>query len=130
MIDEVTVSTNAREEMINIDRSILRFLKRSEIKDGVLTIFIPHTTAAVTINENADPSVVRDMIKGLATIVPRRGGYSHAEGNSDAHIKASLIGHSERLVIAGGTPLLGTWQSVYFCEFDGPRTRRMILQIK
>jgi secondary thiamine-phosphate synthase enzyme len=130
MIDEITVNSTSREELINIDRDIAGFIKRSEIKDGTITIFVPHTTAAVTINENADPSVVRDIIKGLATVIPRRGGYSHVEGNSDAHIKASLIGHSERLIVSGGRPLLGTWQSVYFCEFDGPRTRRMILQIQ
>ncbi|HUT64945.1 MAG TPA: secondary thiamine-phosphate synthase enzyme YjbQ [Spirochaetota bacterium] len=130
MIDEITVNSTAREELINIDRDIAGFIKRSEIKDGAITIFVPHTTAAVTINENADPSVARDIIKGLATVIPRNGGYSHIEGNSDAHIKASLIGHSERLIVSGGRPLLGTWQSVYFCEFDGPRTRRMILQIQ
>lgn len=130
MIDEITVNSTAREELINIDRDIAGFIKRSEIKDGAITIFVPHTTAAVTINENADPSVARDIITGLATVIPRNGGYSHIEGNSDAHIKASLIGHSERLIVSGGRPLLGTWQSVYFCEFDGPRTRRMILQIQ
>ena len=129
MIDEITVNSTAREELINIDRDIAGFIKRSEIKDGTITIFVPHTTAAVTINENADPSVARDIITGLATVIPRKGGYTHGEGNSDAHIKASLIGHSERL-ISGGRTLLGTWQSVYFCEFDGPRTRRMILQIQ
>ena len=130
MIDEITVNSTAREELINIDRDIAGFIKRSEIKDGAITIFVPHTTAAVTINENADPSVARDIITGLATVIPRNGGYSHIEGNSDAHIKASLIGHSERLIVSGGRPLLGTWQSVYFCEFAGPRTRRMILQLQ
>jgi secondary thiamine-phosphate synthase enzyme len=130
MIDEITVNSTAREELINIDRDIAGFIKRSEIKDGTITIFVPHTTAAVTINENADPSVARDIITGLAMVIPRKGGYTHGEGNSDAHIKASLIGHSERLIVSGGRPLLGTWQSVYFCEFDGPRTRRMILQIQ
>ena len=130
MVEETAVNTKAHEELVNIDRTISDFIKRSEIKDGILTIFVPHTTAAVTINENADPSVIADIITGLAKIVPRRGGYLHGEGNSDAHIKASLIGHSEILIISGGRPLLGTWQSVYFCEFDGPRTRRIILQMQ
>jgi secondary thiamine-phosphate synthase enzyme len=130
MVEQTAVNTKAHEELVNIDRTISDFIKRSEIKDGILTIFVPHTTAAVTINENADPSVIADIITGLAKIVPRRGGYLHGEGNSDAHIKASLIGHSEILIISGGRPLLGTWQSVYFCEFDGPRTRRIILQMQ
>jgi secondary thiamine-phosphate synthase enzyme len=130
MVKEISVNSNTREEMINIDPAVTEFIRGSKITEGVLTVFIPHTTAAVTINENADPSVVSDIITELRTMVPKRVSHTHGEGNSDAHIKASLIGHSERLIVSGGRPLLGTWQSLYFCEFDGPRTRRIFLHIQ
>jgi len=130
MVKEISVNSNAREEMINIDPAVTEFIRDSDVREGVLTVFVPHTTAAVTINENADPSVAGDIMKGLRKIAPKGAGYKHSEGNSDAHIKASLIGHSERLIVSGGRPLLGTWQSLYFCEFDGPRTRRIFLQIQ
>ena len=130
MVKEISVNSSTREEMINIDPVVAEFIRDSKVREGVLTIFVPHTTAAVTINENADPSVVCDIIKGLQTMIPKRAGYTHSEGNSDAHIKASLIGHSERLIVSSGRLLLGTWQSLYFCEFDGPRTRRIFLHIQ
>ena len=95
----------------------------------MLTVFVPHTTAAVTINENADPTVVADILYKLGDLIPKRDKYRHMEGNSDAHVKASLCGSSERILVSGGRPVLGTWQSVYFCEFDGPRTRRVIMRI-
>ncbi len=128
-IEEIPVKSRSRIEFINLDGIIRDFLNRTGQKEGVLTIFVPHTTAGVTINENADPSVVRDIIKTTEKLVPYRGDYTHFEGNSDAHIKASLFGHSETIIISGGKPLLGTWQSVYFCEFDGPRSRRVILSL-
>jgi len=130
MIEEITVRSRSREEFINVDAKIDGFIKKSGIKEGNLTIFVPHTTAAVTINENADPNVAKDIILELEKIVPYRNNYKHFEGNSDAHIKASLLGQSETIIVTGGKPLLGTWQSVYFCEFDGPRTRRIIFNIK
>ena len=130
MVKEISVSSNTREEMINIDRAVSEFIRDSKVKDGVLTIFVPHTTAAVTINENADPAVASDIMMGLRKIAPEGAGYAHSEGNSDAHIKASLLGHNERLIVSGGRPLLGTWQSLYFCEFDGPRTRRILLHLQ
>ncbi|MBN2323700.1 MAG: YjbQ family protein [Spirochaetes bacterium] len=130
MVKEISVISNTREEMINIDPAVAEFIRGSEVREGVLTVFIPHTTAAVTINENADPRVVGDILTELRTMVPKRASHTHGEGNSDAHIKASLIGHSERLIVSGGRPLLGTWQSIYFCEFDGPRTRRIFLHIQ
>jgi len=130
MVEEVAVQSRSREEFINVDSIIRDFIKRSGINEGLLTIFVPHTTAAITINENADPSVVRDIIRNLARLIPHHGDYTHSEGNSDAHIKASLFGHEETVIVMGGKPLLGTWQSVYFCEFDGPRTRRLILRIR
>jgi len=130
MIEEITIHSTRREEFINLDKRIDEFIKKAGTKEGLLTIFVPHTTAAVTINENADPSVVKDIIYELGKFVPYRDNYQHYEGNSDAHIKASLLGPEQTLIISGGKPLLGTWQSVYFCEFDGPRTRRVILRLE
>jgi secondary thiamine-phosphate synthase enzyme len=99
------------------------------MESGIVTLFVPHTTAGVTINENADPSVQSDMLRGLAEIAPEsQGFYRHAEGNSDSHIKASLVGASEQILVDSGKLVLGTWQGIYFAEFDGPRTRK--LQIK
>ena len=129
MMGEITVRSKTREEFINVDGEVREFIGRSGVREGTITLFVPHTTAAVTINENADPSVSKDIVYGLGKIAPRRDGYKHFEGNSDAHIKASLVGQSCTLIVSNGNPLLGTWQSVYFCEFDGPRTRKMILRI-
>ena len=129
-VEEYPVRTRSRVEFVNLDGIINEFIKKSGEKEGLLTIFVPHTTAGITINENADPSVVRDIIKTLEKLIPYRANYEHFEGNSDAHIKASMFGNSETIIVSGGKPLLGTWQSVYFCEFDGPRTRRLILSIK
>jgi secondary thiamine-phosphate synthase enzyme len=99
------------------------------IRDGVCRVFVPHTTAAVTINENADPDVPRDMLASLERIVPRSDGYRHAEGNAAAHIKASLFGASQTLFVENGRLVLGTWQSLFFCEFDGPRTRQVLVRV-
>jgi secondary thiamine-phosphate synthase enzyme len=129
MIGEVRIQTTTREEFINIDSQVTDYIKKSGKRDGRLTIFVPHTTAAVTINEKADPDVTGDIITKLGDLIPQRGRYRHREGNSDAHIKASLLGSTQSLFISNGKPLLGTWQSVFFCEFDGPRTRRMILRL-
>jgi secondary thiamine-phosphate synthase enzyme len=129
MIEEIAVQSHRREQLINLDQKVQEFIRKSGIQEGVLTLFVPHTTAAVTINENADPDVAHDIIYGLAKFIPHRDHYRHYEGNSDAHIKASLIGQSEVVIVSGGKPLLGTWQSVYFCEFDGPRTRRIVLRV-
>jgi secondary thiamine-phosphate synthase enzyme len=129
MMQEVSIRSRNREELINIDSQIRDIIGRSGKEEGVLTVFVPHTTAAVTINENADPTVVRDILYKLGDLIPKRDKYRHMEGNSDAHIKASLCGNSERILVSGGRPVLGTWQSVYFCEFDGPRTRRVIIRI-
>ena len=128
-VEEVPVKSRLRIEFINLDGLIRDFIKKNGINEGTLTLFVPHTTAAITINENADPNVVKDIIRTIGKLIPYRGNYDHFEGNSDAHIKASIFGHSENIIISDGNPLLGTWQSVYFCEFDGPRTRRLILSI-
>ena len=126
---EVSIRSRNREELINIDSHIRDIIGHSGRDEGVLTVFVPHTTAAVTINENADPTVVADILYKLGDLIPKRDKYRHMEGNSDAHVKASLCGSSERILVSGGRPVLGTWQSVYFCEFDGPRTRRVIMRI-
>ncbi len=129
MMQEISIRSRNREEFINIDSQIRDVISRSGKEEGVLTVFVPHTTAAVTINENADPMVVRDILYKLGDLIPKRDKYRHMEGNSDAHLKASLCGNSERILASGGKPVLGTWQSVYFCEFDGPRTRRVIMRM-
>jgi secondary thiamine-phosphate synthase enzyme len=129
MVETRAIRSRQREELINIDGQIADFLKKTGAAEGTLTVFVPHTTAAVTINENADPTVAEDIVRGLGRIAPLRDGYRHREGNSDAHIKSSLVGHSATLIVSEGKPLLGTWQSVYFCEFDGPRNRSVILRI-
>ncbi len=126
---EVSIRSRNREELINIDSHIRDIIAVSGRDEGVLTVFVPHTTAAVTINENADPTVVADILYKLGDLIPKRDTYRHMEGNSDAHVKASLCGSSERILVSGGRPVLGTWQSVYFCEFDGPRTRRVIMRM-
>jgi len=114
--------------MIDITGEIRSILKKSGIREGVCHLFVPHTTAAVTINENADPDVPKDILAELDKIVPLHDAYRHMEGNSAAHIKASLFGASETLLVEGGSLVLGTWQSVFFCEFDGPRTRKVLVE--
>jgi secondary thiamine-phosphate synthase enzyme len=123
---ELSVSTPSREVLVDITRQVQNAVAESEPPlTGVVCIFVPHTTAGVTINENADPSVIRDMVVGLARLVPREAAYRHSEGNSDAHIKASLMGSQVLVPVENGRLRLGTWQSVYLAEFDGPRTRRV-----
>ena len=123
------VPTREHASMINIAQMVREKITESGISSGICVIFNPHTTAALTINENADPDVVTDMLKKMDSLVPWREGYRHAEGNSAAHVKASLFGPSLTLIIDAGRPLLGTWQGIYFCEFDGPRRRRVHLKI-
>ncbi len=127
-MDQFTVNTHSRSEMVDITGEIISVLKKSGARNGVCYVFVPHTTAAVTINENADPDVPKDILAEMDKIVPLDDGYRHIEGNSAAHIKASLFGASETLLVEGGSPVLGTWQSVFFCEFDGPRTRKVIVR--
>jgi len=127
-MDQFTVRTHSGFEMIDITGAITSVLRKSGVKDGVCYVFVPHTTAAVTINENADPDVPRDILTELDKIVPLDDTYRHIEGNSAAHIKASLFGASEVVLVKGGSLVLGTWQSIFFCEFDGPRTRRVMVR--
>ena len=119
----INIKTNLRTEFINLDNHILSYISKKDIKNGILSIFIPHTTAGITINENADPDVKTDMDKILKNFIPWENNYEHIEGNSAAHVKASLMGNSAQIFIENSKIMLGTWQSVYFCEFDGPRKR-------
>jgi secondary thiamine-phosphate synthase enzyme len=115
--------------MIDITARIAEEVQKSGIKDGICRLFIPHTTAAITINENADPDVPRDILAALDRLIPLSDHYRHAEGNSAAHIKASFFGASQTVFIKDGRLVLGTWQSLFFCEFDGPRTRRVWVKL-
>jgi secondary thiamine-phosphate synthase enzyme len=124
-----TIRTTARVEMIDITDRVAELVSNGAVKDGICHIFIPHTTAAVTINENADPDVTRDILAALDRIVPLSDRYRHAEGNAAAHIKASLFGSSQKVFIENGRLVLGTWQSIFFCEFDGPRTRKAMVKL-
>ena len=123
------VTTNKHTEMIDMTRQVQKAVAESGVKDGICTIFIPHTTAAVTINENADPDVVRDFTTEINKIVPWEDGYRHMEGNAAAHLKSSMIGFSEQVIIEDGRLVLGTWQGIYFCEYDGPRRRKVLVKI-
>ncbi len=126
MIKQFTIQTSRRNEFIDITAQIQELVE--EVSEGVATVFVPHTTTGITINENADPAVPRDILKKLEELIPQQDNYSHMEGNSDAHIKASLFGSSVRVIIKDGQLLLGTWQAIFFCEFDGPRTRKFYVQ--
>ena len=125
---EYTVKTRSRVELVNITARVREAVRDSGVSDGLCTVFVPHTTAGVTINENADPDVVADLMNQFAKIAEPGRPYRHMEGNSDAHVKSSLVGPSLTVIVAGGAPVLGTWQGVYFCEFDGPRTRRFVVK--
>jgi len=126
---QLPVKTNSRFEMIDITNHVRSVLRESNVTSGICYVFVPHTTAAVTINENADPDVPRDIIMELDKVIPLHDNYRHMEGNSAAHIKASLIGSSEMIFIENGSLVLGTWQSLFFCEFDGPRTRKVFVKL-
>jgi secondary thiamine-phosphate synthase enzyme len=122
----IRVRSGRRVEIIDITEGVCRAIEESGVVEGICVLQSLHTTAALTINESADPDVRRDMERQLALIAPRDPSFLHAEGNSDAHIKTSLLGPSLTLVVSGGRPALGTWQAVYFCEFDGPRERSVL----
>jgi len=126
----IQISTNNHSQMLDITHQVAQMVHESNVKDGICTVFIPHTTAAVTINENADPDVTRDILDKLERLLPKKDGYKHFEGNSASHIKASMFGFSETILIENGRLVLGTWQGIYFCEFDGPRTRSFIVDVK
>ena len=130
MISTLSINTRGRSEMIDITPKVEEELKRSGLKDGVCFLFVPHTTAGITINESADPSVATDIQAMLNKLIPWEGSYRHLEGNSAAHIKSSLIGNSVLVFVESGHLKLGTWQGIFFCEFDGPRSRKLYIKFQ
>ena len=129
--EDFRISTKSRNQMIDITSQVRSFVSQSGITNGDVIVYCPHTTAAITINENADPSVPHDILLTLEELLPHhRPGYRHSEGNSDAHCKSSLIGCSEQILIKDESLDLGTWQGIFFCEFDGPRNRKVIIQVR
>ena len=129
MMQTFQVRTSNQTEFVDITRSVQEAVKKTGVAEGICIIFIPHTTAGVTINENADPSVVQDIIMELNKIVPFKDQYRHMEGNSPAHIKATLVGCSQMVFVESGKLVLGTWQGIFFCEFDGPRSRNVHVKV-
>ena len=129
MLREITIQTNTQTQILDITAQVQKVLGESGIAEGLCCVFVPHTTAGVTINENADPSVKQDILMELNKIIPFNDNYSHLEGNSAAHIKASIIGSSVNVPVKNNNLLLGTWQGICFCEFDGPRQRHFYVKI-
>jgi len=128
-VEKISVETNSRTELVCITDKIGAVVSKNKIKDGVCFIFCPHTTAGLTINENADPSVQHDIADTLSRVIPQDRGYTHAEGNSDSHIKSSLLGTTLSIFIESGKLCLGRWQGIYFCESDGPRSREVWIKL-
>jgi secondary thiamine-phosphate synthase enzyme len=132
LLPPLDVATRASAELVEITDRVRAALRAAKVEAGVVVVYVPHTTAGVTIQENADPDVRTDFLLALENAVPARparGDYRHAEGNSDAHVKASLVGSSATVLVDGGDLVLGTWQGIYLCEFDGPRTRKVLLKV-
>ena len=129
MLKEITIQTNTQTQILDITAQVQKVVEESGIMGGLCCVFIPHTTAGVTINENADPSVKQDIVMELNKVIPFNDNYIHLEGNSAAHIKASIIGSSVNIPVKNNNLLLGTWQGICFCEFDGPRTRKYFVKI-
>ena len=127
-VNEFKISTG-KQGLYDITDRVAAAIAESGVKEGLCFVFCPHTTAAITINENADPDVVHDLLLGLDAAFPDRRDFRHGEGNSSAHLKSSCVGAGETIIVSGGRPLLGTWQGVYFCEFDGPRSRRFYVKV-
>ena len=134
LFEELSVKTPEREILLDITKEIRNFVRKSDVEEGVCRVYIPHTTAGITINENADPSVMRDISNFLNKLIPTGGGlgysFKHGEGNSDAHIKCSITGHSVEILIHENRLMLGTWQGIMFAEYDGPRNRRVYIQVQ
>ncbi|RLD13527.1 MAG: YjbQ family protein [Caldiserica bacterium] len=129
MLKSISLKTHKRVEAIDITDEISKLVKESGVERGICIVFVPHTTASITINENADPSVIRDILSTLSELIPYNKTYTHLEGNADAHIKSSITGSSREIIIESGKLLLGTWQGVFFLEFDGPRTRKVFVKV-
>lgn len=130
MLTTLTVRTGSKTEFVDITPQVAEAVRASGVQEGWCHLFVPHTTAAITINENADPTVKADILMVLNKVISDREAYRHLEGNSPAHIKASLVGPDLTVIVTGGKLLLGTWQGIFFCEFDGPRTRKVHLKIR
>ncbi len=126
---QLDVNTSGRMEFLDISEKIKSVVEKSFVKNGVLLLYVPHTTAGLTINENADPCVKKDILTKLTRLVPENDGYTHTEGNSDSHILATLTGSQLFVFIENGKPAIGTWQGIYFCEYDGPRKRKLLYEI-
>ena len=129
MIHRITISTKSKVDFQDVTQKVQAVVQSSGIKSGVCYVLVPHTTAAVTVNEHADPSVVSDIAVQLQDLVPEHRNYRHLEGNAPAHIKATMVGNSAVLLLEGGKLILGTWQGIFFCEFDGPRSRTLLVKI-
>ena len=128
-MQKILVSTRAREDLVDVTSMVEKAVREAGVSSGICVLYCPHTTAAITINEGADPSVAEDILMGLGRLIPASWDYSHLEGNSDAHLKSSLVGTSETVIIEKGRLVLGTWQKIFFCEFDGPRSRKVIWKL-
>ncbi len=129
MAQHIQVRTTEREQLVDITRQVQGAVRASGVAEGILQLWSVHTTCALTVNEGADPDVARDIVRFLRRLVPHQGDWAHAEGNSDAHVKTSFFGPGLTLIVAGGTPLLGTWQHIFLAEWDGPRTREVAGQV-
>lgn len=129
MIHRLEIATSSRAQMVDVTREVQRAISESGVQEGFCHIYVPHTTAGIAINENADPSVAQDILAVLEKMAPRGGSYRHLEGNADSHIKASIVGSSETVLLEGGRLVLGTWQGLFLCEFDGPRRRRLLVKV-
>lgn len=130
VMQTLQIETRQRDQFVDVTREVQQIVDRSRVQSGIVLVYVPHTTAGVTINENADPDVVHDMLLTLRRLIPKDApGYRHAEGNSDSHVKASLMGSSCQVIVEEGRLVLGTWQGIYLCEFDGPRIRQLHVQV-
>lgn len=129
MIRRLEIATSSRAQMVDVTREVERAVSERGVQEGFCHIYVPHTTAGIAINENADPSVAQDILAVLEKMAPRGGSYRHLEGNADSHVKASIVGSSETVLIEGGRLVLGTWQGLFLCEFDGPRRRRLLVKV-
>jgi secondary thiamine-phosphate synthase enzyme len=128
-METLQVRSSSRVQFLDITSLVREVISRSGVRDGMVVVYVPHTTAGITINEAADPAVVQDIAEALSKLVPYRASYRHSEGNSDAHIKTSMMGSSVHLILSAAEPVLGTWQGIFFCEFDGPRTRKVNVSV-
>jgi secondary thiamine-phosphate synthase enzyme len=129
MIKQLRVQTKSKTELVDITQGVQRLVAESGVRSGVCYVYVPHTTSGITINENTDPNVGRDILKELNMVIPFDDQYSHAEGNSAAHIKSTLVGISKAVLVEEGRLALGTWQAIFYCEFDGPRDRRVFVKV-